>query len=306
MKKQFQGSFVAIVTPFKKNGEIDVSALEKHVAWQLEQGSDGIVCSGATGEGIVLSDKEKSLSAEICLKVAGNKMAVIAGSGNASTLESVKCTEKMGKLGVAGCLVVTPYYNKPMGKGCIAHFKEIARVGVPIIPYYNPKRTGVFLKPEVWAEIGSLPGVAALKDSSGDIEFIKQVKKLSAALILSGDDDLTYETMAAGGVGAISVIGNAFPKQWKEMIRLCLAGKWKAAKQIHDRFAALCKAMFIETNPQCIKWLNHWMGLTPPFLRLPLLIPEESTQWKIRGALVRMGLPQFQIKTEGMRIGDLR
>lgn len=306
MKIEFRGSFVAIVTPFKKEGKIDRKALEKIVAWQIEQGSDGIVCCGATGEGIALSEKEKLEAVRICLSAAGKKLLVIGGSGTASTAESVKLTEKMGKLGVAGALVVTPYYNKPTAKGCIAHYTEVAKTGVPLIPYYNPKRTGVVLKPEALGEIGAIRGVAALKDSGGDIEFTKKLKQLSPAPILSGDDDMTFETLEAGGVGAISVIGNVFPKQWKEMIDLGLKRKWKEAKRINDRFMPLCKAMFIEPNPQCIKWLGSWLGINPPYMRLPLLMPEESTRSKIRGTFIRMGLPQFQIVTEEKRAAFFR
>lgn len=289
----FRGAYVAIVTPFKRDGRVDKKALAKLVRWQIEQGTDGILCLGATGEGIALSDREKLQVAGVCVEAANGQIPILAGSGSAGTDSTVKLTEKMGRLGVSGCLVVTPYYNRPSGKGCLAHYREVAKVGVPIVPYYNPKRTQTVFSPEIFAEIGNLEGVAALKDSSGEIEFTKRVRQLTQTPILSGDDDCTFETLRIGGAGAISVIGNAFPKQWKEMIKWALEGEWEKAKRRYDRYFPLCKALFIESNPQCIKWLCHWMGLSSCFMRLPLMEPEESTRQKIKEVVLKMALPQF-------------
>jgi 4-hydroxy-tetrahydrodipicolinate synthase len=150
------------------------------------------------------------------------------------------------------------------------------------------------LTPETVAKIGEIPGIAAFKDSSGDLEFIRKVRKLSPIAILSGDDDLTYETLREGGVGSISVIGNAFPRAWKTMIDLALKGQWAQSKAISERYLPLCKALFLETNPQGLKFLMQWLGLDNGSLRLPLVPVTEETESAIKQALVSLSLPQLE------------
>ncbi|MBI3508929.1 MAG: dihydrodipicolinate synthase family protein, partial [Chlamydiia bacterium] len=159
------GSFVAILTPFTRNQKIDTKALVKHILWQIEQGTEGIVCCGATGEGVLLSEAEKKRVAQICIETTQKKIPVIVATGMSSTQETVRLTEKMQRLGVDGCLVVTPCYVKAMPKGLVAHYREVAKVALPVIPYHNPARTAQRFSAEVFAEIGEIPGVVALKDS---------------------------------------------------------------------------------------------------------------------------------------------
>lgn len=288
------GSFVALATPFDRKGRIDWKCVEKLISWHIEQGTDGIVCCGATGEGMTVSDSEKKKMAALSLRVAGNQIPILINSGTADTKHSVRLTEEMMKLGASGTLVVTPYYNKPTQRGCLRHFSEIAKVGLPVIVYNNPGRVSLRLEAETVAELGKVPGIAGYKDSTGDINFIRKIRTLSSIPILSGDDDLTYETLLEGGSGAISVIGNLFPKAWKKMISLALEKNWEASKKISDQFRPLCKALFLEPNPQCLKFAMSWLGRCEEHLRLPLLPPEEKTKQEIKNRIITLSLPFFR------------
>jgi len=289
-----RGSFVALATPFDRNGRIDWKSVEKLVFWHVQQGTDGILCCGATGEGMTISEAEKKKMVVVCREAAEGKIPILINSGTADTRQSVRLTEQMLKLGASGCLIVTPYYNKPTQRGCIRHFAEIAKVGLPVVVYNNPSRVAVRLEADTIARISEIPGICGYKDSSGDIHFVRAVRKLSSIPILSGDDDLTYATLREGGSGAISVIGNLFPKQWKEMIDLALEGNWEPSKRIADRFFPLCKALFLEPNPQCLKFAMSWLGRCPGHLRLPLVSVTEETAAQIKQRLLALGLPTFR------------
>ncbi len=288
-----RGAFVALVTPFDAKGRIDRKTLEQLVVWQIEQGTDGIVLCGATGEGMTLPEADRKKVVAICVAAAGGRIPILANSGTADTRQSIRLTEQMLKLGASGCLITTPYYNKPMQKGCVLHFTEIAKVGLPVVVYNNPGRTAR-LEAETIAEIAQFPGIAGYKDSSGDLQFIRKVRQLCSIPMLSGDDHLTYDTLKEGGSGAISVIGNLIPKTWKEMIALALDKKWEASKAIADRYLPLCKALFLETNPQCVKFAMSWMGKCRGDLRLPLIPPAAATQDRIKQTLIQLSLPQFR------------
>ncbi len=195
----FHGSLVALVTPFDRNGRIDWKSLGSLVSWHIEQETEGLVCCGATGEGMTVSEREKKRIVSFCVEVAEKKIPIIINSGTADTKQSVRLTEAMLKLGASGCLIVTPYYNRPTQRGCILHFAEIAKVGLPVIFYNNPGRVAVRLEAETVARIAEIPGIAGYKDSTGDLDLIRSVRKLSSIPIFSGDDDLTFATLEAGG-----------------------------------------------------------------------------------------------------------
>ena len=165
MWMKFHGAFVAVITPFDRKGRVDRKNLGKLIEWHIQEGTQGIVCCGATGEGVALDSAEKKRVVSICVEASEGKIPIIAGCGTSSTKQSVQLTEQMQRLGANGCLIVTPYYNRPSQRGCILHFQEIAKVGLPVIAYHNPGRTAVRFTPETVAEIGKIPGVAALKDS---------------------------------------------------------------------------------------------------------------------------------------------
>jgi 4-hydroxy-tetrahydrodipicolinate synthase len=290
----FHGSFVALITPFNRKKRIDSKALEALIEWHIQEGTGGIVCSATTGEGVVLSERERKQVAEICLRVAARRIPIIANTGTCDTRQSVHLTEQMAALGADGCLAVTPYYNKPSQKGCVLHFREIAKVGLPVIVYHNPARAVIRLTAETVAEIAQIPSIAAIKESSHDIELVKKIRKTSKIPIFSGEDDLTCSILKEGGIGSISVIGNLIPRGWSEMIRLALSGDWIRAQRLSDRYLPLCKALFLETNPQCIKWAMKCFGKIEGELRLPLILPEPSTQREIKKTLIHLSLPYSQ------------
>lgn len=288
---KFSGSFVAIATPFHVDGSLDRRSLERLVEWHIAEGTDGLVCSGATGESVCLSGSERREILDVCLKIAAGRIPVIAGTGTPDTRETVRLTEEALQAGAHGCLVITPFYNKPTARGCVAHYREVAKVGLPVVVYHNPGRTQVRLGAEALAEIGAIEGVAALKDSSGDKNLVRELKSLSDFPILSGDDWMTFETMRMGGVGAISVIGNIIPKAWKEMIHFCLEGKWVEAERISQRFHPLYEALFQEVNPQCVKYALELMGKCGATLRLPLVPPLEESKRELKRTFLRLALP---------------
>lgn len=294
MTSKFTGSLVALITPFSSKGRVDRRALGDLVEWHIQEGTDGIVCCGTTGEASTLSDAERNKVADICIQTAGGRIPILVGTGTSDTKQTINLTKQAKKLGADGCLVVTPFYNKPTQTGCIAHFREVAGVGLPVVAYHNPGRSAFRFTLEGARALGEIPGIAALKESSGDLTFIRNFRAISPLPILAGEDDLTYSILQEGGVGAISVIGNIVPRGWKKMIQLTLS-KQRTAEQWANRYAALAKGIFIETNPQCIKYLLSWMGMCEPVLRKPLLMPSVESQKILRDLLLGLALPMAAV-----------
>ncbi|MDE3045026.1 MAG: 4-hydroxy-tetrahydrodipicolinate synthase [Verrucomicrobiota bacterium] len=287
----FQGSLVALITPFSSNGRIDTKALESLIEWQINEGTDGIVCCGTTGEACTLSETDRKKVIEICVKSADGRIPIIAGTGTCDTRQTVRFTATAQRLGAAGCLVVTPYYNKPTQRGCLAHFREVSNVGFPIIAYNNPGRAVIRFTVELVQGLSALPSVVAIKDSSRDLEFVRALRKVTSLMILSGEDDLTFDIIQEGGAGVISVIGNVVPRGWREMVHLALAGQKEKAERLAHRYAPLCKGEFLETNPQCIKYLVSQMGKCKPVFRLPLVLPTLQTQNSLKQIVLELALP---------------
>jgi 4-hydroxy-tetrahydrodipicolinate synthase len=286
----FRGSLVALVTPFTTAGEIDEKALENLVEWHIQEGTDGIVCTGTTGEAPTLSDEEKIRVISICKKVAKNKTLVIAGTGTYDTKKSVKLTQKAKELGVDGCLVVVPYYNRPTAAGCIAHYQEIAKVGSPIIVYHHPGRTGISLSPETFSLLEKIPNIVSIKEASCSLDVVNAIQAKCTLPILSGDDGLTAAIMELGGVGVISVVANVIPKFWYKLTKYGLEKNYAEAKAMIKEKEELIKTLFLETNPQCVKYALHLMGKCSPCMRLPLLEPSESVKQKIKDVLQKENL----------------
>lgn len=289
----FFGSLVALITPFTPSRRVDKKALEALIEWQIEQGTDGIVCCGTTGEGLSLSQSERKKVIEICVAVSNGRIPIIAGTGTCDTRQTIRFTEDALKKGASGCLVVTPYYNKPTQRGCVEHFCEVAKVGLPMIVYHNPGRTLFRFTVDSVQQLGEVPGIVAMKDSTHDLEFIRSVRKVTLLPILSGEDDLTVEIMEEGGVGAISVIGNVIPGSWRRMIHAALAKDMKLAKKLAAYFLPLCKGFFLETNPQCVKYVLSQLKRCEPIFRLPLNLPSQETQQTLNQILLRTSLAQF-------------
>lgn len=291
---RYRGSFVALITPFTRKGNVDWKALERLIEWHISEGTDGIVCSATTGEGPCLSDSERKKIAHICIQTAAKRIPIIVSTGVNDTRTSVRHTETAQKLGADGCLVVTPYYNKPSQKGCYLHFQEVAKVGLPTIIYHNPPRAVIRLTAETIIEISKIPNIIAIKDASSDLGLIRKIVKYIP--VFSGDDDLAFSVMREGGVGSIAATANLIPRGWKEMIHHCQKGKWEKAELFSQRYLPLIKALFSETNPQCFKFALSWFRKCQPTLRLPMIPPTESTQREIKKEILRLAMPQFKQK----------
>lgn len=290
----FRGSFVALVTPFDENGRIDRKTLEELIEWQITEGTDGIVCAATTGESPALDDAERKEISEICIKTVSGRIPVIVATGTSDTRSSVRNTEMALKLGADGCLVVTPYYNKPTQKGCILHFSEVAKVGLPVILYHNPARAVIRLTKETILELSQLPNIAGIKDSSSDLDLVRAIAPHID--VFAGDDDITYEILKEGAVGAISPCANFVPRGWKKMVNACLEKRWDEAKRNAQNYLPLCKAVYSETNPQGIKFALSWLGKCKPYCRLPIIMPKEATQNAIKKAIVQLALPHYVIQ----------
>ena len=282
----FSGSIVAIITPFKENGDLDLDALKKLVQWHLQVGTDAIVCCGTTGEDPTLSDEERTAVIKIVLETVCKKVPVIAGVGTNDTRSTVERTREAKELGVDAALVIMPYYNRPTFEGCLAHFTEVSKVGLPAVIYYQPGRTGVSLTAQQIAALGDLPCMAAIKDASGIVNFIDELKVHTKLPIFSGDDVIALEQLKKGAAGVISIVANIIPAEWKEMVHFSLKGEFRRAQEIFTRVFPLCSSLVIETNPQGVKYAAHLLGKSSPHLRLPLVQPRESTKLAIEKALL--------------------
>lgn len=287
-----QGSFVALITPFDARGRVDSKRLKSLVQWHVEEGTDGLICFGTTGETLSLSDSEKSRILEVCLEAADNRILVIAGTGSADTKRAVQASAKAQKLGAQGSLVVAPYYNKPTQEGCFLHYKEISAVGLPFIVYNNPSRCAVQLSVDTIAKIAELPCAVALKESTNDLSLIDQIRSRTSLPILAGEDRLALAMLKKGAVGAVSVIGNAIPRPWKCMIECVQLNRLKRAELINSFYQPLLEALSKETNPQGIKYLLSLMGKCLPKLRLPLIEPTLEHQNEIKRELLSCALPR--------------
>ncbi|HLC43103.1 MAG TPA: 4-hydroxy-tetrahydrodipicolinate synthase [Methylomirabilota bacterium] len=292
MKKTFQGSIVALVTPFR-NGQVDEARLRALVDFHVKNGTDAVVPCGSTGESPVLSHDEHKRVVEIVIHAAAGRIAVIAGAGSNSTAEAIELTAHAKKAGADGALLVCPYYNKPTQNGLIEHYKAIAdRVDLPGIIYNIPGRTGVNMLPESILALADHPNIVAVKEASGNLEQMQQliVGAGDRLAVLSGDDTLTLPLMVVGGKGVISVIANIVPKETAELTHAALAGDWKRARDLHLKLFPLSQAMFIETNPIPIKEAMAMVGMIEPEFRLPLCRMSDQNRERLRKVLSQYGL----------------
>lgn len=292
----FRGSYVPLITPFDRKGRLDQKALEKLIEWHIAEGTDGIVCSATTGEGVSLSDAERKKIAGICIRTAAGRIPVIVSTGINDTRTSVRYTEIAQRVGANGCLVVTPYYNKPSQRGCYLHFQEVAKVGLPVIVYHNPGRAVVRLTVETIQEISQIPNIVAIKETSRDLDLVRKLVKFIP--VFSGDDDIAFTVMQEGGVGSIVPTANLVPKGWKQMIQLCLQGKWEQAQRLAQRYLPLNRALYLETNPQCVKFALSWLGRCGSTLRLPMILPTDASQRELKKELLHLALPHFQSRSQ--------
>ncbi len=291
-----KGSLVALVTPMTAQGEVDWSALDRLVDFHLENGTDGIVAAGTTGEPSTLSFEEHfEVIRKVVARVAG-KIPVIAGTGSNSTKEAIALTRYANKVGVDYCLISTPYYNKPTQEGLYLHYKAIAEASdLPIILYNVPGRTAVDMQNETVLRLAKLDKIVALKDATGDLERGKVLIDAVAGTgfqIFSGDDATACELILMGGSGNISVTANVAPKQMHDMCAAALAGDSSKAHQINTRLMPLNTGLFVESNPIPAKWALYDMGLIDIGIRLPLTPLSTKYHTTIHEALQLAGVLQ--------------
>lgn len=290
----FTGSIVALITPFR-DGAVDESTLRHLIRFHLDNGTDGIVPCGTTGEAVTLTRSEWERVVNITIEEVAGRIPVIAGAGTNDTAKTVELVQYARSAGATGALVVTPYYNKPTQRGLIAHYSEIAhRVDLPLIVYNVPGRTGVNVLPETLAEMSEIESIVAVKEASGNLEQIGLIGALCGdrITILSGDDTLTLPVLSVGGRGVISVVANIVPRDVAELVRLYGTGHHAAALRLFYRQLPLSKAMFIETNPIPVKTAAALLGLAREDMRLPMVPMEEGNRARLALALRAYGLMQ--------------
>jgi 4-hydroxy-tetrahydrodipicolinate synthase len=302
----FSGVYTALVTPFTSTGEVDYEAYEQLIKRQIAANVSGIVPCGTTGESPTLTKEEKKkLISLACEQVHGSSVLVIAGTGSNNTSESVDLTLYAKEVGAHACLIVNPYYNRPSQAGLIAHVKEIAKVGLPIVLYNIPGRSGVNMTVDTVIKLAkSEPMVQAIKDATGGVDAASELAYLCPELtILSGDDGLTLPFMSVGAKGVISVLSNVAPKPLVKMVQLALQNDFSKARVIHQKFLPLVKSLFIETNPTPAKHALKVLTLiTSDAVRLPLVNIQDgnkkTVEEEIITALKHFSLSNFDAYVE--------
>lgn len=279
---KFKGAITALVTPFKKNGQVDIQSLKNLVEFQIKNGIDGLVPCGSTGEAATLDLAEYKLVVKTVVRQTRGRVPVIAGAGSNDTQKAVKLSKIAKEAGVEALLHVTPYYNKPTVAGLLAHFKAIAKsVSLPIIFYNVPGRTGLNATGATTLKIAKeIPQVVGVKEASGNISQMMDIVKGADPefSILSGDDALTLPLIALGGHGCISVVANQIPKEFSALTKNALEGNFEEARKLHYEWLDLMNANFIETNPIPVKTALALMGKIKEVFRLPLVGMEEKNK----------------------------
>ena len=286
----FKGSNVALITPFKDN-ELDIDAYIKLIHYHLENGTNGLVPAGTTGESPTLNHEEHQKVIEICIREAKGKIPVIAGTGSNSTEEAVSLTRHAEKAGADGALVVTPYYNKPTQEGLYQHYKSINdNTSLPIIIYNIPSRCVIDMSVDTMSRLFELKNIAGVKDATGDLNRLDQtIKKLGPEFIqLTGEDGLALKFNKRGGVGIISVTANIAPKMCSDMQKFSKSksdNEIKEAERIDQLLQPLHKSLFIESNPAPAKYAAKLLGLCSDEIRLPLVKIKKETEEEVKKAL---------------------
>lgn len=287
---KFTGSMTAIITPFR-NGKVDQEALRRLINYQIENGTKALVPCGTTGESATLSHQEHSEVIRLTIEYTNGRVPVIAGTGSNSTAEAISLTREAKNAGADAALLITPYYNKPTQDGLFAHYSAVAdAVEIPQILYNVPARTGVSISPETVARLSDHPNIAAIKEASGSMDYVSQLRGSSDIPILSGNDNLTLPLLALGASGAISVVSNVTPRECADMVAAAERNDWEAARTIHYRLFSLIEALFVETNPIPVKAALTMMEIISGEIRLPLTEATEKTQARLRLELLARGL----------------
>lgn len=288
----FKGSITALITPFR-DGRVDEKCFQDLVAWQIAEGSHGVVPCGTTGESPTLSHDEHRRVIELCIEVAKGKLPVIAGTGSNSTEEAIALTQHAKEAGADAALVVAPYYNKPTQEGLFRHYEAIVKaVDIPVIVYNIPGRSVVDINCDTMTRIARLPNIVGVKDATSDLA--RPLKMRLAAgpgfCQLSGDDATTTAFLAQGGVGAISVTSNVAPRACAQMHEAWMKGDLATCAELRDKLMVLHDVMFCESNPVPAKYMLSLMGKCAPDVRLPLVNLSDAAKDKVASAARAFGL----------------
>jgi 4-hydroxy-tetrahydrodipicolinate synthase len=288
----FTGSWVAIVTPMRDDGSIDLAAWERLLDWHAEAGTAGIVVGGTTGESATLTDEELQTLVRAAVARVGGRVRIVAGAGVPSTAATVERARVLSALGVDGLLVVTPAYVKPTQEGLFRHYSAVAAASAaPVILYNVPGRTGVDMQPATVGRLAAVPGIVAIKEAVAGAARVRELRAAAPAVtVLSGDDPTAREAMLAGARGIISVTANVAPRLMADMIAAAAAGDAATAAALDERLAGLHQALFVEPNPIPAKWALARMGLMPGGIRLPLTPLTEAGQGPVLSAMRLAGI----------------
>ena len=293
MSAKFQGSLVAMVTPFR-HGKVDEGKVRELVEFHVTHGTDGLIPCGTTGESPTLSHDEHKRVVEIVTEAARRRIKVVAGTGSNSTAEAIDLTRHAERAGARWALVVNPYYNKPTQEGLYRHFRAVAEsAALPILVYNIQSRTAVNVETDTLARLArDCKNVVGVKEASGSLDQMSQVIAACGPdfAVISGDDNLTLPLMAIGGAGVISVIANLVPRETADLTHAALEGDWKRARELHYRLFPLARAAFLETNPIPIKEAMAMAGMLEPEFRLPMCRMSDANRERLRAVLKPYGL----------------
>ena len=293
MRTRFTGVGTALITPFTKDGSLDESAIKRLARRQIDGGVHFLVPCGTTGEVPTLTEEEQVRIVELIVAEAKGKVPVLAGAGGYNTREVIHMGKRMRAAGADGLLSVTPYYNKPTPEGLVQHYRAIGdAVGLPIVVYNVPGRTGCNVDPATLLRLSEIPQVIAVKEASGNVTQMCEICASLPAdfIVLSGDDALTLPLMAVGGRGIISVASNEIPREMSQMVELGERGDFAGARALHQRIFNLLQINFVEANPIPVKYAMASMGLLEEVYRLPMVSPRPASKQKIDAVLQSLGL----------------
>jgi 4-hydroxy-tetrahydrodipicolinate synthase len=296
MRRLWTGCGTALVTPFTREGAVDQAGVRRLARRQIESGMHFLVPCGTTGESPTLSDEERLRVVELVVEEAAGRVPVLAGAGGYDTREVIRTAQQMQRLGAAGILSVTPYYNKPTQEGLFQHYSAIAgEVGLPIIVYNVPGRTGCNVDVATLVRLAAVPNIAGVKEASGNVSQMCEICRAVPPefIVLSGDDALTLPLMAVGGHGIISVIGNQAPSEMARMVELAEANDFAGARKVHQQLMPLMSANFVESNPIPVKAAMAAMGLLEETYRLPMVPPSDASRHRILEAIAAARIGDF-------------
>ena len=286
------GTITALVTPFARDGSVDYGALRALVEEQTAAGVEGICSVGTSGESPTLTHEEHHRVIEKTIEFAAGKCTIVAGTGANSTAEALSLTRAAIACGGAdACLQVTPYYNKPNPEGLYRHFMSVADLGLPVILYNVPGRTGREIPLSVVKRLAAHPNVVAIKEAAGSVDRVSAVRDAAPGLtVLSGDDSLALPMIAVGAAGVISVASNVVPREMGDMVRLALAGDFVRARALHEKYYRLFRDLFIDVNPVMVKEALAAMGKCERVFRLPLCETDDAKLAQLKGTMKDLGL----------------